>query len=42
MLEGVKSVELLLLLLNCFTSMVNVKGHVGTVSKPNHTFPGQA
>ena len=35
--------ELLLLLLYCcFTSTVNVYGHVGTVSYPNHTFPGQA
>ena len=25
-----------------FTSMVNSYGHVGTVSQPNHTFPGQA
>ena len=32
----------LLLLLYCFTSTVNISGHVGTVSYPNHTFPGQA
>ena len=33
---------LLLLLHCCFTSTVNIYTHVGTVSKPNHTFPGQA
>ena len=26
----------------CFTSQVNSYGHCGTVSSPNHTFPGQA
>ena len=26
----------------CLTSTVNIHGHVGTVSKSNHTFPGQA
>ena len=26
----------------CFTSTINIYGHVGTVSQPNHTFPGQA
>ena len=26
----------------CFTSQVNSYGHDGTVSSPNHTFPGQA
>ena len=25
----------------CFTSQVNSYGHYGTVSSPNHTFPGQ-
>ena len=29
-------------LLYCFTSTKNIYGHVGTVSSPNHTFPGQA
>ena len=26
----------------CFSSQVNSYGHCGTVSLPNHTFPGQA
>ena len=26
----------------CSTSQVNSYGHGGTVSSPNHTFPGQA
>ena len=26
----------------CFTAQVNSYGHCGTVSSPNHTFPGQA
>ena len=26
----------------CLRSMVNSSGHIGTVSYPNHTFPGQA
>ena len=30
------------LLLCCFMSIVNIYDHVGTVSQPNHTFPGQA
>ena len=25
----------------CFTSTVNIYGHVGKVCEPNHTFPGQ-
>ena len=32
----------LLLLCCCFTSTVNIYGHVGTVSSPNHTFSEQA
>ena len=32
----------ILLLLCCFASKVNNYGHVGTVSEPNHSFPGQA
>ena len=31
-----------LCLFSCFMSTVNSLGHVGMVSYPNHTFPGQA
>ena len=30
------------LLCCCFTSTINIYGHVGTVSQPDNTFPGQA
>ena len=41
--KGCITDRLLLLLLSCcFTSTVNIYGHIGTVSQPNHTFPGQA
>ena len=36
------SLNLFVCLFYCFTSQVNSYGHGGTVSSPNHTFPGPA
>ena len=36
------SVIIVVVVLLIFTSTVNICGHFGMVSKPNHTFSGQA
>ena len=40
--DNVRSLTRFVCLISCLTSTVNSLGHVGTVSYPKHTFPGQA